>query len=156
MPLVSHACSLQALAGVCPLAFLSGAHFHTGPQCKLRPNTEGITSNSVFITGNQSIEKVVVRNSTTELSFEATSGSDCGAAGSTKVHMIPLQDVHNQPYGEVKFTAYWFTEKKVYSNTTHAGTGFISLATNADFLLSGGATIIAWCSLWSEACPRGC
>jgi hypothetical protein len=37
----SHACSLEALAGVSPMPFLSGGHFLTGSHCKLRANTEG-------------------------------------------------------------------------------------------------------------------
>jgi NADH dehydrogenase FAD-containing subunit len=37
----SYACSLEALEGVRPMAFLMGGHFLTGLHCKLRPNTEG-------------------------------------------------------------------------------------------------------------------
>ena len=41
-----------------------------------------------------------------------------------------------------KFTAYFFTSDKVYTNTTDAGTPNVVLATAADLLLAGGATIL--------------
>jgi hypothetical protein len=37
----SHTCSLEALAGVRPMAFLSGVQFLTSSHCKLRQTTEG-------------------------------------------------------------------------------------------------------------------
>jgi hypothetical protein len=39
-------CSLEALACVWPMAFLSGVHCLTGWHCKFRPNTEGRSSNN--------------------------------------------------------------------------------------------------------------
>ena len=62
----------------------------------------GLTHTDSLMTGNRSIADVVVRNSTTELSFEAQP-TGCGAGG--KIAMVPFNTVRNG-LGGAAYTVY--------------------------------------------------
>lgn len=113
----------------------------------------GLTDKALFIMGNSSLSEVVVRNSTTELSFEATSSSACGASGSRKFHMLAFNNIRDE-HASAVFTAYWFTQEKAYTNTTQAGVPSVLLAGPGDFILADGATIVAAGIEADEAAPQ--
>ena len=113
----------------------------------------GLTDKALFILGNSSLSEVVVRNSTTELSFEATSSSACGASGSRKFHMLAFNNIRDE-HASAVFTAYWFTQEKAYTNTTQAGVPSVLLAGPGDFILADGATIVAAGIEADEAVPQ--
>lgn len=55
--------------------------------------------------------------------------------------MLAFNNIRGK-HASAVFTAYWFTQKKAYTNTTQAGVPSVLLAGPDDFILAGGATIV--------------
>ena len=111
----------------------------------------GLTSERTLIFGaNNTLSDVVVRDETASKAagaprFVATPGSSCAspyAPNVTSFAMVPFNDITGTNLSHAKFTAYFFTKAKVYTNTTDSGTAVVVLADAADMLLAGGATIL--------------
>ena len=104
------------------------------------------TSEALPLSDGKTIADVLKRNSSTELSFEASLGSsDCPAL---KYHLVPFNTIRNE-HGADAYTVYWHTAAGASGKTTPAGTPTLSMAASTDgrsvagWTLSGGATIVS-------------
>ena len=91
----------------------------------------GLTSERVLLLGeNKTLSDTIVRDDAASAAagaprFVTTSGSSCASPYAPNVssfEVVPFNDITGVKLAHARFTVYFFTSDKVYTNTTAAGT----------------------------------